>query len=190
MGLVRSRRRAGEISNPQEDVGRKQAEYLLGRGHTRLGYALPSDDRLRAFYEPRLVGVRECCARAGLPEPVEQVVPMESGAAGQAVAGWAGAGGTGVCAYNDETALAVLAGARETGTAVPSELAVIGVDDIPLASLVSPRLTSVRVDMRALARELVAPLAEEAAAASAGEGATTPAAGHHGAQVVVRESTQ
>ena len=38
---------------------------------------------------------------------------------------------------------AVLAGARGAGLAVPADLAVIGVDDVPLAALASPPLTTV-----------------------------------------------
>jgi DNA-binding LacI/PurR family transcriptional regulator len=48
-----------------------------------------------------------------------------------------------VAAYNDEVGLAVLAGLREEGVAVPGEVAVIGVDDVPAAALASPPLTSV-----------------------------------------------
>jgi DNA-binding LacI/PurR family transcriptional regulator len=34
---------------------------------------------------------------------------------------------TGICAYNDDTALAVLAGAFHCGIEVPSDLSIIGV---------------------------------------------------------------
>ncbi|GMA23671.1 hypothetical protein GCM10025864_14300 [Luteimicrobium album] len=46
---------------------------------------------------------------------------------------------------NDVVALGVLDGARERGLAVPDELAVIGFDDIDVAGLLRPALTTVRI---------------------------------------------
>ena len=59
---------------------------------------------------------------------------------------------TAVCAYNDEVALAVLAGLHRLGLSAPQDLAVIGVDDIPAAALSQPPLTTVTRDMSALAK--------------------------------------
>jgi DNA-binding LacI/PurR family transcriptional regulator len=59
---------------------------------------------------------------------------------------------TGVCAFNDETAIAVLAGMRERGLTAPADLAVIGVYDIPIARLTAPPLTTVGLDMPQAAR--------------------------------------
>jgi len=53
-----------------------------------------------------------------------------------------------VCAFNDETAIAVLARLRERGLTAPHDLAVIGVDDIPTARLTAPPLTTVSFDLR------------------------------------------
>jgi DNA-binding LacI/PurR family transcriptional regulator len=58
---------------------------------------------------------------------------------------------TGVCCFNDNVALAVLAGLRNLGLCAPRDLAVIGVDDIDAARLADPPLTTVTTDMRALA---------------------------------------
>ena len=59
---------------------------------------------------------------------------------------------TGICAYNDEVALAVLSGAQHQGLAVPEDLAVIGADNIPAAAVATPALTTVQPDMPALSR--------------------------------------
>ena len=48
---------------------------------------------------------------------------------------------TAACAYNDETALALLAGLRGRGLTAPDDLAVVGVDDIPVAILADPALS-------------------------------------------------
>lgn len=55
---------------------------------------------------------------------------------------------TGICAYNDEIAVAVLAGVHATGLTAPSDIAVIGADDIPTAAVSIPALTTVAFDLR------------------------------------------
>jgi DNA-binding LacI/PurR family transcriptional regulator len=63
---------------------------------------------------------------------------------------------TAVAAYNDEVALAVLAGVRAEGLRVPEDVAVIGVDDVPAARLASPALTTVWQAIDAQATSLAA----------------------------------
>jgi DNA-binding LacI/PurR family transcriptional regulator len=151
-----SRRKGRSLAVPQELVGRRQAEHLALAGHERLGYAYPDDQRVRFFAEPRLAGVRATCAARRLPTPVGLTVPLDPAAASEAVRRWRATGVTAVCAYNDEVALAVLAGAREEGLAVPGDLAVIGVDDIPPARLAAPPLTTVTTDQAVVGAHLAA----------------------------------
>jgi DNA-binding LacI/PurR family transcriptional regulator len=141
---------------PQHLVGRLQAGRLAGRGHTRLGYAFPDDDRVRFFADPRLAGVRAACADLGLPAPAVETVALDPSPAAAAVQRWRAGGVTGVCAYNDEVALAVLAGLRSSGLSAPAGLAVIGVDDIAAARLADPPLTTVTTDQVAVAAHLAA----------------------------------
>ncbi len=54
-----------------------------------------------------------------------------------------------VC-YNDLIALGALAACQAAGLSVPSDIAVTGFDDIPIARLVSPPLTTIRVPKRTL----------------------------------------
>jgi DNA-binding LacI/PurR family transcriptional regulator len=84
------------------------------------------------------------------------VVPLDPAAAAPVAAAWHAAGVTGICAYNDEVALAVLAGMRGHGLAAPADLAVVGVDDIPSARLAAPPLTTVTTDQSAVAAHLAA----------------------------------
>ncbi|MQA33816.1 LacI family DNA-binding transcriptional regulator, partial [Modestobacter roseus] len=115
---------------PQTRVGQLQAEHLADAGHVRLGWAGPAEPRLADFAERRLAGVRAECAWRGMAPPVVQEVDLDVRSATDAVRTWHTAGVTAVAAYNDEVALAVLAGARARGLAVPDDLAVIGVDDV------------------------------------------------------------
>ena len=145
-----------ELEVPQQLVGRRQAEHLASSGHIRIGYACPDDRRLRIFAEPRLAGVRAACARLRVAGPAIETVALDPGAAADAVRRWHAAGVTGVCAYNDEVALAVLSGVRRLGLHAPGDLAVIGVDDIPAARLAAPALTTVTTDQAAVAAHLSA----------------------------------
>jgi DNA-binding LacI/PurR family transcriptional regulator len=52
-------------------------------------------------------------------------------------------GATAVLAYNDLVAVGVLSRLTELGITVPEQLSVVGFDDIPLAAMVSPPLTTV-----------------------------------------------
>jgi DNA-binding LacI/PurR family transcriptional regulator len=152
--LGRSRQRRRELEVPQQRTGRLQAEHLAAAGHTRVGYAYPDDPRVAIFADPRLAGVRDACAELGLEPPVVQTVPLDPAAAAQAVQAWRAERVTGVCAYNDEVALAVLAGLRRRGLAAPADLAVIGVDDIPPARLADPPLSTVTTDQAVVAAHL------------------------------------
>ncbi|MCX4905489.1 LacI family DNA-binding transcriptional regulator [Streptomyces sp. NBC_00878] len=144
------------ITLPNLQFGTVQAEYLIATGHTRIGFAYPADERLRRFAEPRLAGVREACRAAGLPEPDVRTVALDVDSAALAASAWTGAEPsiTAVCAYNDETAIGLLAAARSLGMAVPTKLAVIGVDDIPTAVFADPPLTTVRADFAGYAERL------------------------------------
>lgn len=132
-----------DAENPQPRIGRLQVERLVAGGRTRFGYATTDDPRVSDFADQRLAGVRAACAELGLPAPLVIPVGVDAGSGAAAVATWRQAEVTGVAAYNDEVAFAVLAGARAAGLAVPGDLAVIGVDDVPLAALAAPPLTTV-----------------------------------------------
>lgn len=145
-----TRRRRREIRTPENPVGALQARHLAA-GHQRLGYAYPDDDRVAVFAEPRLAGVRETCAELGLPEPEVRTVPLEPGAAADAVAAWLAGRVTGICAFNDEIAMAVLAGLARLGLEAPRDMAVVGVDNLPSAAVAHPPLTTVVQDFTAIA---------------------------------------
>ncbi|MFZ0529074.1 MAG: LacI family DNA-binding transcriptional regulator [Propionicimonas sp.] len=134
------------VTIPDSRGGRMQVEHLAATGHRRLGYALPDDSRLREFWEPRLHGSELACVDLGLDLPLVAEVSFDMDVTRAALAKWREAGVTGVCAYNDEMAMCILAAARAEGYRLPADLAVIGFDDIPTAPLVDPPLTTLRLD--------------------------------------------
>jgi DNA-binding LacI/PurR family transcriptional regulator len=148
----------GILTMSQRLWSRTLLEHLAATGHRRTGYAFPTDPRLSAFAEPRLDGVREACAELGLEEPIVQVVAEDETSASRAIEAWRAGPSpvTAVCAYNDEVAFALLAGIRALGLVAPTDLAVVGMDDIPQARFAIPPLTTVAVDVAAIASYLAA----------------------------------
>ncbi|KQP67979.1 hypothetical protein ASF40_19480 [Microbacterium sp. Leaf288] len=148
-------------------IGRMQAEHLIGAGHSRIGYAYPEFPSLQDFARPRLEGARAACSDAGLASPDVRTVALDAASAAAAIEHWRSLPlpVTGVCAYNDEVAQALIAGARLARVDIPGELAVIGADDIPAAALTYPPLTTIAIDHVAEARRIV----ETVTAAVAGD---------------------
>ena len=48
-----------------------------------------------------------------------------------------------VLAFNDVMALGVMAGLAERGRAVPGDMSVVGCDDVPMAAMVAPALSTI-----------------------------------------------
>lgn len=137
-------------------VGRMQAEHLITRGHEQIAYALPDDPRLAELADSRLDGVVRACADAGLAPPLTAPVPLDADQAARTVARWRDSPTrpTAVCAFNDEVALALLAGMRAMDLSAPDDIAVIGSDDIPAAAFAAPPLTTVALDSGTLGADL------------------------------------
>ena len=135
-------------------LGRAQAEYLIGRGHRRLGFGFPTDPNLEEFAEQRLGGVRAACLAAGIPEPVVQPVAFDQDGARDAIEFWRSTehAVTAVCAHNDDVALVILAGLSTLGLRAPEDLAVMGIDNTPMAGI---GLTTIAIDTDAWSSTVV-----------------------------------
>ncbi|GFE66482.1 LacI family DNA-binding transcriptional regulator [Litoreibacter roseus] len=70
---------------------------------------------------------------------------------------------TAIAAASDQQAIGALRAARDVGLAVPGDLSIAGFDDITLAGLVVPRLTTVAQPSGQIAKAAVHALLEEAA---------------------------
>ena len=136
------------------EIGRLQARHVIGLGRSRLGYALPGQHATQWRVQERLRGVAAACAERGLAEPLALGVDTDGAQAALAVDRWIHASVTAVCAYNDETAMAVLAGMHLRGLRAPDDIAVIGVGDIAAAQVSIPPLTTVGFDYEETGREL------------------------------------
>ena len=162
--------------------------HLVGLGHRHIAFiAGPSS------YTPaaaRVDGFRRACAAAGLaPEHTPIVVGdglFEGGEAGVIELLAAGTEFTAIACHNDVTAIGALRALRAAGRRVPTDVSVIGCDDIAAASWVSPTLTTVaqqKAEMGRLAVERLAAALDDPDHAAAAETIRLPM------QLCEREST-
>lgn len=88
----------------------------------------------------------------------------------------------GLICYNDLVAVGALQACAELGRRVPQDIAVVGCDDVRLASLVHPALTTLRVDKRQLGEKAVTMLIDML------EGRSRPRSLTIKPELIVRES--
>ncbi|WP_051808286.1 LacI family DNA-binding transcriptional regulator [Actinoplanes subtropicus] len=141
---------ARAFHDPNATIGALQAGELLRTPGRRLVYALLADDRLDPYGPPRAEGAARHARLAGVPDPIVVRVPLDRAGAVRALAPVLAESPVGIACYNDEVAIAALAAARELGLAVPGQVAVVGADHTSIGQLVTPRLTTVRIDFAAL----------------------------------------
>lgn len=166
--------------------GRSATRHLTSLGHRRVAMVAGPDEVLCC--RARFDGYRAALEAAGLAVDPALVVRAElTREAGHAAAvDLLGRPDrpTAVFASNDLQALGVYQAAREAGLRIPDDLSVVGFDDLPVAALVEPPLTTVHqplVEMAAAATELALAL---------GRGETPPQVGLELATTLtVRRST-
>ncbi|HWV35638.1 MAG TPA: LacI family DNA-binding transcriptional regulator [Thermomicrobiales bacterium] len=133
------------VSISGETAARTVVNYLIERGHTRIG--MIAGQLATPPREGRVRGYRQALAAHHMP--LEEVLIREGD--------FSEAGGyesmrellmlsprpTAVFAANDLMAMGALLACREQGVDVPGEIALAGFDDIPAARLVHPALTTI-----------------------------------------------
>ncbi|MGA4846032.1 LacI family DNA-binding transcriptional regulator [Streptomyces sp. G5(2025)] len=131
----------------QEEVGAVAAGHLLTAGRRRIGVVVPAEHGLEMFGAPRLTGARTAAAAF----PGARILPLPLArteeSADRLAATWRELDLDGVFAYNDEYAMLMMRALQDAGVDVPGETAVVGADDLLIARLLRPRLTSVRIEL-------------------------------------------
>jgi DNA-binding LacI/PurR family transcriptional regulator len=130
----------------QEQVGFLAARHLLARGCGTLGVIMPADASLRRFAEPRLAGAERAVGANGSVTLVRQDLALDEEDATRWAGRCAEAGIDGLFAYNDEYAALAVRALQDAGLRVPGDVAVVGADDLLIARLMRPRLTTVGMD--------------------------------------------
>lgn len=142
------------VDNDNVGAGRMATEYLLRKGHWRIAYI--SGPRGLFVCEDRYAGYQQALREAQVCCPSEMVVwgdfTEEHGYRAMSRLLSLPEPPTAVVAVDDLVAIGALRAAKEHGVAVPQQLAVVGFNDSPFCQYVDPPLTSVAVDIRALAQ--------------------------------------
>lgn len=136
-------------------VRETQVSYLLEAGYRRIVFAVPQRAHQAQFGAGKRAAVRRFAARAGATLAIEDV-ELTTASLRDAVRRWRSGKQRpdAICAYNDELAVGLLSALADARVRVPKDVAVIGVDDIPLASVVSPALTTIGYPRDAIAASL------------------------------------
>jgi LacI family transcriptional regulator len=127
---------------------RGAVEHLLALGHRRIACITNAPVVYTAAQE-RLDGYRQALAAAGVPAPEELIAE----AAFDAPSGHAAmvellerrVAFDAVFVASDVVALGAIGALRDAGLRVPSDVSIVGFDDIPLAGYFDPPLTTVRL---------------------------------------------
>lgn len=134
---------------------RALAEVAIGMGHRKIGVItaqVAGNDRARQ----RLEGIRAACRAAGLGEDALQIVSthyaISTGAEAFTSLMQGDSPPTLVMCGNDVLAAGAIGQARAMGLSVPEQVSITGFDDIELASVVVPALSTVHVPHRDMGR--------------------------------------
>lgn len=124
-------------------AARTATSYLIGRGHHRIAMLTGQSGPRQA----RVQGYRQALAEQGIPvdETLLQGSDFHEGGGFQAMRELLKRlpRPTAVFAANDLMAMGALIALREAGMRVPDDIAIVGFDDIPVAKLVNPPLTTI-----------------------------------------------
>ena len=151
-----------------EGCAAEQTDHLIGLGHRRLLYVAGLEGNYNEVHRYR--GFRRAAAAAGIGEADLLRLPgdysLVSGAAAAQTVLSMKTRPTGVVCASDEMAIGFIKTLSANGVKCPSEISVVGFDDIEFASFSEPTLTTIRQPREDLgatgARALLAALRAEA----------------------------
>ena len=128
-----------------DDHLRNHAFLMLEPGQYRLSPAFDIVPHIEAAGRPQSIGIGEFGPASTVANALSQCgrfLLTQSEATRP----------TAIATASDQQAIGLLRAADDMGLRVPSDLSIVGFDDIPLASLVLPRLTTIRQPIDEIAR--------------------------------------
>jgi LacI family xylobiose transport system transcriptional regulator len=133
-------------------------EHLIGLGHQAIGVITGPPDMLSS--RARLAGYRTALSEAGIPDRPELVAAGDyhkplAVRQTDALLDLADPP-TAIFALNDVQAFGVYEAAARRGMRIPTDLSVVGFDDLEISELADPPLTTVRQPLREMAEMAVA----------------------------------
>ena len=139
-------------------AGRLAGEHLLAQGRTRIAFLGEADEHYPEFAD-RYRGLGAALTAAGhQADPALQCGALSSEGDGRAAVQALLAAGhqfDAIFAASDLIAIGAMRALTELGQRVPQDVAVVGFDDIPAASLTSPPLTTIVQDLNQAGELLV-----------------------------------
>jgi DNA-binding LacI/PurR family transcriptional regulator len=164
--------------------GMKQAvRHLAELGHRRCAFV--SGPRRSWSNQRRQEGLRAAARALGTDYEILGPVAPQFQSGVERAEEVLDTGATAVLAYNDLVAVGILSRLAELGVSVPEQLSVVGFDDIPLAAMVTPPLTTVSLPTRQAGEAAVDVLL----ARLQGRGSVPPTARKLPATLIVRSTT-
>jgi DNA-binding LacI/PurR family transcriptional regulator len=159
--------------------------HLIGLGHRRIAYL--GDRYGHQSDTERFSGYRQALEEAGLPFEPELVTHGDGKPEGAEAAVTdllaSPQPPTAVFCYNDMSALGAMRQIRNHGLRIPSDISVVGFDDLYISQYLDPPLTTVRQPMRQMGRMAMETLLKIFAGAGSGHDLKVPG------ELIVRQST-
>lgn len=123
--------------------------HLIEKGHRRIGFASPNIKDGGVLQE-RFLGYKSALAEASIPFDKKLVFQHEMDfasckAASDEIVKHSDL--TGLVVSADIMAAGIMTGLKSHGVRIPEDISIVGFDDIAIAKLVSPALTTIRQDM-------------------------------------------
>ncbi|MDR7103311.1 LacI family DNA-binding transcriptional regulator [Croceicoccus sp. BE223] len=157
-GSVRDDFSGSTIGSDNLGAGRMAGEHLLSIGRRRIAFLGHSTGQYPEFAH-RYDGMVAACREAGFePDPGLQFDALTNEDAGYRAARELLASGRAfdaIFAASDLIAIGAMRALAGAGLRVPEDVAVVGFDNIPAASLTSPPLTTVQQDVAGAGKRLV-----------------------------------
>lgn len=155
VGAVAHGKAISSVSLDDEKAAYEATQHLLSLGHRNI--AMITGPLEEDCSQERATGYRHALQEAGIDVDESMIIEGD----------WSASSGkdalltltgkarvpTAVFAQNDRMAMGILRAARDMNLKIPSQLAVIGVDDMPLSSYFDPPLTTMRQDMPRIGQE-------------------------------------
>ena len=149
------------VGSDNRDGGAQATAHLIARGRRRIAFLGTADSRYPEV-EERYRGYCQALADAGLEVDatlrVDALTLEDSGMEAIAELSRRGAAYDAIFAASDSIAIGAMRALAAAGRRVPDDVAIVGFDDIPSASLTSPPLSTVAQDARKAGEVLVATL--------------------------------
>lgn len=157
IGRPRGNLPAVQIDNVQ--AAREAVEHLFSLGHRRI--ATITGPRVSTTATDRLEGYRQALEEHGVEVNPEWIIEGDfDSESGYHAVDKLQSGITAIFVHNDLMAIGAIKALQEKGIRIPEEVAIVGFDNIPLASFVTPKLSTVAVPVYDLGVTAMQVLAE------------------------------